>query len=194
MKFKRKKKCVVITISLVLLVIMGIFINRSEGLSKKDDIKTISNAGIVFGDIKAPVKIIEYTDFNCPDCKKMNENIEPILLEYIANKKVVLIFKTVNENMHLNIPKISTEDYKEIGKIFNEKEKYISPKSEQYLKSYLGEKLYNKRKDDNKEIKKEIDYLKINTIPTMYVGNEKMVGIYKKDEFKRIVEDILNSN
>ena len=191
MKFKGKKKCAVITISLVLLAIMGIFTIKSEGLSKKDDIKTISNAGIVFGDIKAPVKIIEYTDFNCPDCKKINENIESILLEYIANKKVVLIFKPVNENMYLNIPKISRDNYKEIEKIFNEKEKYINPKSEQYLKSYLGEKLYNKRKNDSKEIKKEIDYLKINTIPTMYVGNEKMVGIYKKDEFKKIVEGIL---
>lgn len=191
MKFKGKKKWAVITISLGLLVIMGIFTIKFEELSKKDDIKTISNAGIVFGDIKAPVKIIEYTDFNCPDCKKINENIEPILLEYIANKKVVLIFKPVNENMYLNIPKINTEDYKEIGKIFNEKEKYINPKSEKYLKSYLGEKLYNKRKNDSKEIKKEIDYLKINTIPTMYVDNEKMVGIYKKDEFKKIVEGVL---
>lgn len=191
MKFKAKKKYAVITISLVLLTIVSVFTIKSEGLNKKDDIKTISNAGIVFGDIKAPVKIIEYTDFNCPDCKKINENIESILLEYIANKKVVLIFKPVNENMYLNIPKISTEDYKEIGKTFNEKEKYINPKSEQYLKSYLGGKLYNKRKNDSKEIKKEIDYLKINTIPTMYVGNEKMVGIYKKDEFKKIVEGVL---
>lgn len=192
MKLKGKKKSAVITISLIIIV-MAIFTIKSNGLNKKDDITTISNAGIVFGDINAPIRIIEYTDFNCPDCKKINENIESSILEYINNKTVVVIFKPINQNMYLNIPKINTENYKEIGKIFNEKEKYNNPNSEEHLRLYLGDKLYDLRKNDSKQIKKEIENLTINTIPTMYVGDEKMVGVYKKDEFKKIVEGALSN-
>lgn len=192
MKVKGKIKSTIITISLIILV-MVIFTIKSNGINKKNDVANITNAGIVFGDINAPVKVIEYTDFNCPDCKKINENIESSLLGYINNKKVVVIFKMINENMYLNIPKLNTEDYKEIGRIFNEKEKYIKPKTEEHLKTYLGDELYNKRMNDSVEIKKEIDNLKINTIPTMYVGNEKMVGVYKEEEFKKIVELVLSN-
>lgn len=192
MKSKSKMNKLLILMGAILLIV-GVFIIKPIELNKKNNANSITDKGMIFGDINAPVKIYEYSDFNCPDCKKLNENIGDTLLEYINDKKVVLIFKLTNENMYLNIPKLSTEDYKELDKIFNEKDKYTNPQTEEDSKSYLGEDLYNERKNHSKEIKKEIEDLNITVIPTLYVGTEKIVGVYKEEEFKQIVDNILNS-
>ena len=54
--------------------------------------------GAVKGDINAPVKIIEYSDFLCPFCKRVIPTVNEITKTY--GKDVVLIFKNLPLPMH----------------------------------------------------------------------------------------------
>ncbi|OGF64891.1 MAG: hypothetical protein A2Y62_13305 [Candidatus Fischerbacteria bacterium RBG_13_37_8] len=63
------------------------------------DISKINlNNGAIKGDLNAPVKIIEYSDFQCPFCKRAIPIIDQIIKDY--GKDVVLIFKNLPLPMH----------------------------------------------------------------------------------------------
>ena len=62
------------------------------------DIKDMSHVTIddstVLGDINAPVTIIEFSDFQCPFCKRLHEQVSPLVTtEYINTGKVRFIYK-----------------------------------------------------------------------------------------------------
>jgi protein-disulfide isomerase len=54
--------------------------------------------GAIMGDLNAPVKIIEYSDFQCPFCKRAIPTVKEVLKNY--GKDVVLIFKCLPLPMH----------------------------------------------------------------------------------------------
>jgi protein-disulfide isomerase len=56
-----------------------------------ESMKPISDQDHVRGDINAPVKIVEYSDLECPFCKVFHETTNEILAAY--GNKVVLIYR-----------------------------------------------------------------------------------------------------
>lgn len=56
------------------------------------------NDGARIGDLNAPVKIIEYSDFQCPFCKRVAPTIKELLKTY--GKNIVLIFKNLPLEFH----------------------------------------------------------------------------------------------
>jgi protein-disulfide isomerase len=54
----------------------------------------ISDRDVILGDQKAPVSIIEYSDYQCPFCSRLFEQIEPSLREeYIKTGKAKMVFR-----------------------------------------------------------------------------------------------------
>ena len=51
-------------------------------------------SGAVMGDPNAPVRIIEYADFQCPFCRRFHEEVKPTLVEeYVDTGKATLEFR-----------------------------------------------------------------------------------------------------
>lgn len=57
------------------------------------------------GDPGAPLVVVEFSDFQCPSCRRHALNTEPVLDEkFIASGKVFWIFKNLPLSMHPNAP------------------------------------------------------------------------------------------
>lgn len=60
----------------------------------QSDSATTSVNGIVLGNPKAPITIVEFTDYQCPFCRRFAEETLPLLItDYIAQGKVRLILR-----------------------------------------------------------------------------------------------------
>jgi len=54
--------------------------------------------GNVMGDPNAPVKIVEYSDFQCPGCLRFYQQVEPsIISEYISTGKVHFTYRSMGK-------------------------------------------------------------------------------------------------
>ena len=82
-------------IGIVAIVIIGIFFatnNESSDKVKTEPLDT-SNGSPLLGSPDAPVKIIEFGDYQCPFCKRWNENTKPLIEEnYINTGKASLVY------------------------------------------------------------------------------------------------------
>lgn len=67
----------------------------------KIDADKIKNAPVE-GNANAPVKIIEFSDFQCPFCGRAFENLKPLYDEYIKTGKVELVFLNFPLSFHPN--------------------------------------------------------------------------------------------
>jgi protein-disulfide isomerase len=62
------------------------------------------------GDPKAPVKIVEYSDYQCPFCERFSKDTEPVLVEnYIATGKVYFTYHSTGNWVSRNIGGGKTE-------------------------------------------------------------------------------------
>jgi protein-disulfide isomerase len=62
------------------------------------------------GDPKAPIKLEEYSDFQCPYCKQFNENTEPLIVEYfVKTGKVYFTDRSSGNFVSGNIGGANTE-------------------------------------------------------------------------------------
>ncbi|MDA1010303.1 MAG: DsbA family protein [Chloroflexi bacterium] len=82
----------------VILGALLIFVNRpgssADGTAYVPHERDAAQAGVVLGDPSAPVRLIQYIDFQCPFCRRFWEEIEPILLEeYISTGQASMEFR-----------------------------------------------------------------------------------------------------
>jgi protein-disulfide isomerase len=56
-----------------------------------DKIDPVTDADWIKGNVNAPVKIVEYSDFECPFCKRHHETLKPLLEKY--GDKVAFVFR-----------------------------------------------------------------------------------------------------
>lgn len=71
--------------------------NKIDPVTDKDHIR---------GDIKAPVKIVEYSDFECPFCKKNHETLKAVVAKY--GDKVAWVYRQFPiVQLHSKAPKVA---------------------------------------------------------------------------------------
>lgn len=67
--------------------------NTSETVGKQTTEDLIDD-DVILGDLKAPVTIVEFGDYQCPFCGRMFKNVEPLLREdYIKTGKVRMVYR-----------------------------------------------------------------------------------------------------
>lgn len=71
----------------------------------------------IYGSKDAPVMIVEFSDFQCPYCSRVNDTVEQVKKEY--GDKVALVFRDFPLPMHPEAPKAS-----EAGQCANEEGKF----------------------------------------------------------------------
>ena len=82
---------------IVALVIIGIAVASFSSESTQSEPKThnldTSKGSPILGSEDAPVTIIEFGDYQCPFCKRWNENTKPLIeLNYINTGKAKMVF------------------------------------------------------------------------------------------------------
>ena len=79
--------------------------NNAEEVKIVENWKNLLNGGQLIGEKNAPVKIIEFTDYQCPYCKIMRENLETIMNRY--KDKISLIVYNFPVKSHVYAYKLA---------------------------------------------------------------------------------------
>lgn len=58
-----------------------------------DAMKPISSDDRILGDPNAPVKIVEYSDLECPFCKRFHDTLQQVMNEYGKDGKVAWVYR-----------------------------------------------------------------------------------------------------
>ncbi len=65
--------------------------SREPAVDTSDKIDPVTEADHIKGNINAPVKIVEYSDFECPFCKRHHETVQTVVEKY--GDKVAWVFR-----------------------------------------------------------------------------------------------------
>jgi protein-disulfide isomerase len=90
----------------------------AQQASALDNMALITKNDHILGDINAPIKIVEYSDLECPFCKRFHETTKQIMDEYGKTGEVALVFRHFPlEQLHSKAPKEAeaTECAAELG-------------------------------------------------------------------------------
>lgn len=89
-KQKRQDLVVILIIAVFAVVIVGLIVLSKLPKVVTADTREHPNASeLNMGDPNAPVKVVEFADFQCPYCKMYWEQVEPgIVKDYVATGKV----------------------------------------------------------------------------------------------------------
>lgn len=167
------------------------------------------NNGARIGNLNAPVKIIEYSDFQCPFCKKAASTVKELLKEY--GDKVVYIFKHLPLPMH-NLAKdmaIAAECAAEqkpdafwtfhdaffsddfvAGNADQLKEKVIELAKKDNLDNSKFEDCYSNVKTEAKVMSQsnEAKDMNVQSTPTFIINGEKVAGALPLNNFKQVID------
>jgi len=88
---------------LLALVVVGALVLANRDSSSSSDLPeivavtapdpSIERTAMTIGSPDAPIKLVEYGDYQCPFCARFNEaSMPPLLADYIATGKVQLTF------------------------------------------------------------------------------------------------------
>lgn len=64
-----------------------------QGTASLENIRAISTTDHIRGDINAPIKIVEYSDTECPFCKRFQTTMQQVMNEYGKNGKVAWVYR-----------------------------------------------------------------------------------------------------
>ncbi len=174
----------------------------------------ISDNRAIDGTFAAPVTIVEYSDFQCPFCKRGHATMAQVISQY--GDKVKIIFKNFPiERIHPFALKgsqyyeaIALQDKAKALKFKDtvfENQSDFSDKGEAYLKEAakkVGANMAKLQKDlDSVEVKKRIDEDRqeaekfgFSGTPGYLINGVSLKGSYPFEDFKQIIDRQLASN
>ncbi len=165
---------------------------------------------IAIGSPGTKVKIIEFSDFQCPYSRAFQMNtVQRVLDEY--RDRIFFIYKNLPLDFHAQAENAALaatcaneqgkfEDYSE--KLFKDQDDWGKSEGTQKFKTYavqLGLKTmdFNKCLDDKKyqdkinEDKKEAEEFGISGTPAIFINNQFKAGAVAYDDIKKIIEEEL---
>lgn len=169
-------------------------------------ISPVTNDDYIRGDKNAEITMIEYSDFQCPFCKRHNPTMDQILSEYEGKVRLVYRHFPLN-SIHPNAQKAAeaSECAGEQGKFWEMHDKMFENQSAiavTNLKSYAGDLGLNQSQfdsclDDGKYAGKvnkqaaEAQASGISGTPGTWVGDQLVKGAYPVTTFSAIIDGLL---
>lgn len=202
---------------LILLILGGGFLFLNKPIIKTQtsfsfDINSLTKNSVPLGNPNAPVKIIVFSDFQCPFCKKLYfETIKRIKEDYIDKNLAVLYYKefailgkeSIDAALASKCAKAENKYWEYVDLLFNSQAgENIGSFSEENLiklaenlgldkekfKKCLEEKQYiNEVQDD---INQGVS-LNVRGTPYIIINNDVIEGAYPYSEFQKIINKYL---
>lgn len=199
---------------LVFLIILIIFsiscINLKKNTSTKQttnylksDITFIDlNQGYKFGNKDAKIIMIEYSSYECIDCRDFHKSVDEILKKYVDDGSLLYVFKPVDHPKFKNDERINMyfvpKNFDDIQNVFNKFDLY-SQKSYEEVKSVLklNEVESSNYYEMNETIKKELIAGHIKGTPTIYINGIKYEydskSVHPQLEFEKLLKSQKNN-
>ncbi|USK36460.1 DsbA family protein (plasmid) [Bacillus sp. F19] len=200
MKNKKIIACLIFITILLFIAGVGNLLMSSDysvASTKINNEKLIEN-GYAFGDSDAPIKMIEYTNFQCTYCKNQHSELKEEVERLINDGQLYYLMKHVsiedNKNAEIvneRVNAISDKDSQlsAINRVFIEQEQW-SEKNAGELERYLENT--NLQEKNTVKIKgilaSEVKNLGISATPTTIINGQKFQGAIKKEEFLKYIE------
>lgn len=176
------------------------------------EIPKVDAGDAIFGNQDANVKVIVFSDFQCPYCKVLFQSIRGIMDQY--KDKVVFDYKELPLDIHpqANNAALAAQCAKDQGKFWQYADKlyasqndWSSTKDTTKFKQYaatLGLKTadFNKCLDDKKNqglidaSKQEATDFGISGTPAIFINDQFSSGAISADELKKSIDDQLSGN
>jgi protein-disulfide isomerase len=166
---------------------------------------TVAANDPVRGPANAPVTIIEYSDYQCPFCARVNPTLDRVRQEY--GDKVRIVFKDFPLPNHLEAPKAAEAAYcaGDQGKywemhdrLFANQQALQLPALKQHAVSVgLNAAAFNECLESGKHTARVADNLKagealgVGSTPTLYVNGRPVVGAQPFEYFKTVIDEEL---
>ncbi len=193
------------------IIFIGGVIALGISLSKKQDLtsyklKTADPAAI--GPADAKVTVTEYFDFQCPACQQLAHTVLPALEKQYANK-VKFVYKQFPLPQHKEgrlaaIAIVCAQDQDKFSqyrdKLVNDYPKWASDTDlfEDYAKGIGLDLTKFKQCREADSVTKAIDKQTnegltqgVNATPTLFINNEKMVGVYPIADYQKKIDALL---
>jgi len=173
----------------------------------KNPVKIDNASSPVMGPANAPITLVEFSDFECPFCKRGASTVEEVVNAYPGKIKVV--FKNRPLSFHKNAmpaAKASIAAHKqgkfaEYKKVLFENQQKLSDAFYEETATKLGLKLDQFKKDmASKEVEDLIkadeamaDKFGVDGTPSFFLNGVQLQGAQPLPEFKRVVDRLLAS-
>ena len=182
-------------------------VNIAEDVKQKN--QQLSDNDPSKGDKKAPIVMIEFSDFQCPFCAKFySETYKQIETDYINTGKVRIVFRDLPLSFHENAQKAAeaAECANEQGKFWEMHDKLFENQQAleiNDLKKYASDLNLDATKFNNcldtgkyaSEIQKDAADAEVNGIsgtPGVLINGQLVSGAYPYSYFKSIFDGILS--
>jgi protein-disulfide isomerase len=157
------------------------------------------------GPASAPITIVEYSDFQCPFCARVNPTLDQVLKTY--GDKVRIVFKDFPLPNHPQAPKASEAAHcaGEQGKFWELHDRMFAnqqalqvPQLKEYATALgLDMNAFNQCLDSGKHAARVSENIKsgtalgVGSTPTLYVNGRPVVGAQPFEYFKAVIDEEL---
>ncbi|MDO8642433.1 MAG: thioredoxin domain-containing protein [Candidatus Woesearchaeota archaeon] len=173
------------------------------------DFKVLEDDDAVLGDKKAPVTIVEFSDFECPFCGRFHQQTFPQINEnYIKTGKVKLILRDFPLGFHAEAQKAAeaAECAGEEGKYYEMSDKLFNDGVQGGVASFkifaadigLNTAKFNDCLDSGKmasEVKKDMAdgaQYGVSGTPAFFINGQLISGAQPYSAFQQVIEQALN--
>ena len=157
-------------------------------------------AGLVYGKENAPIEIINYTSFQCPDCVIMHERLHDTMKKYIENGTIKFIEKPIDiarfefdEIIYKHMTEEQSLDFEKLLEIYTTQRQWRDFKSNEEVIKFLNLSQDENKKNINdlKIITKEKSKINLEEVPTMILNGKRLPINISEEEFINKVESLL---
>ena len=166
--------------------------------------------GTILGEEDAPVTIVEFSDLECPFCKRFHDETFPqIKKEYIDTGKAKIVFRHFPLGMHPNAPKAAEavscardqgKEWAMIDAIFvNQQTLDVPALKEKATQLGMNASSFASCLDSGKK-KGEVDTdtsegsaAGVSGTPTFFVNGQRLVGAQPFAQFKTVIDKELEA-